>query len=69
LELADFLVAAARNEVGDEGHVLGEFHGVFAVTTILVTESLGLAIGLPVIVSLIVAMVLVEGVIEVAIDP
>jgi hypothetical protein len=60
LELADFLVAAAGDEVGNEGHVLGEFHGVFTVTTILVTESLGLAVGLPVVVSLIVAMILVE---------
>ena len=60
LELADFLVAASGNEVGNEGHVLGEFHGVFTVTTILVTKSLGLAVGLPVIVSLIVAMILVE---------
>jgi hypothetical protein len=60
LELADFLVAAAGDEVGNEGHVLGEFHGVFTVTTILVTKSLGLAVGLPVVVSLIVAMILVE---------
>ena len=60
LELADLLVAAAGNEVRDEGHVLGEFHGVLAETTILVTECLGLAVGLPVIVSLIVAMILVE---------
>jgi len=69
LELADFLVAAAGNEVGNEGHVLREFHGVLAETTILVTKGLGLAIGLPVIMSLVMAMILVERVIEVTVDP
>jgi hypothetical protein len=69
LELTDFLVAAAGDEVGDEGHVLREFHGVLAETTILVTEGLGLAIGLPVIMSLVMAMILVERVIEVTVDP
>jgi hypothetical protein len=34
-----------------------------------VTESLGLAVRLPVVMGLIVAMVLIEGVIEVAINP
>ena len=69
LELADLLVATTGDKVGDESHVLGGLHGVLAVATILVAEGLALAVGVPVIVSLIVAMILVERVIEVAVDP
>jgi hypothetical protein len=69
LELADLLIAAAGDEVGDKGHVLREFHWVLAETTILVTEGLALTVGVPVIMSLIVAMILVEWIIEVTIDP
>ena len=69
LELADLLITTTGNEVGDESHVLGGFHGVLTVATVLVAESLALAVGVPVIVGLIVAMILVERVIEVAVDP
>lgn len=69
LVVADFLVATTGNHSGSEGHVLGVLHGGGAETTILVTEGLGLAIGEPFVVGLVVSMPLLEGVIQIAVQP
>eukprot|EP00350_Pseudokeronopsis_sp_OXSARD2_P013271 CAMPEP_0170543836 /NCGR_PEP_ID=MMETSP0211-20121228/2819_1 /TAXON_ID=311385 /ORGANISM="Pseudokeronopsis sp., Strain OXSARD2" /LENGTH=150 /DNA_ID=CAMNT_0010847323 /DNA_START=476 /DNA_END=928 /DNA_ORIENTATION=+ len=58
---------------GDEGrlesHVLGEPPGLITEASVLVPKGLPLSIGVPVIMGLIVSVVLVEGVVQVAIDP
>jgi len=69
LIVADFLVATAGNHVGAQGHVLGALHGGRAETTVLVTESLCLAVRVPVIVGLVVSVPLLKAVIQVAIKP
>lgn len=69
LEFPDFLVAPTRNEIGNECHVLCEFHCVVTESAILVSEGLTFTIWVPVIMCLIMAMVLIEGVVKISIDP
>lgn len=69
LVVADLLVAAAGDHVGSKSHVLGVLHGGRAETTVLVAEGLGLAVGVPVVVGLVVSMPLLERVIQVSVQP
>lgn len=69
LELSDFSVAASGDERGLQGHEFGLLHVGVAHGTILVTQSLTLSVWVPVIVGLVVPMVLLEGVIQVTINP
>jgi hypothetical protein len=69
LVLADFFVATTGDVRRTEGHVLRSFHDGGAHGTVLVTESLVFAVGVPVIVGLIVSMVLLERVIQVTVEP
>jgi hypothetical protein len=69
LVFADFFVATTGDVGGTEGHVLGGLHDGGAHGAVLVTKSLVFAVGVPVIVGLVVSMVLLEGVIQVAVEP
>jgi len=69
LVLSNFSVTTSGDETGNKSHVFGDFHGVIAETTILETKRLALSVWVPVIMGLIVSMVLVEGVIQVTVDP
>jgi len=69
LELADLSVATSGDEVGYEGHVLGVLHVRLAHGSGLVTKSLVLTVGVPVVMGLVVPMILLEGVIEVTVQP
>jgi len=50
-------------------HEFGLFHVWLALTTIFMTESLSLSIGVPFVVRLDMSVVLIEGVIQVTVDP
>lgn len=67
--LSDFFVATSGDEAGGECHEFGLLHDWLALSTVLVTEGLALSVGVPVIMGLIVSVVLLEGVIQVTIDP
>lgn len=69
LVLSNFPVATSGDETGEKSHVLGLFHVVFTEASILVTEGLSFSIGVPVIMGLIVSVILVEGIVEVSINP
>ncbi len=67
---ADFLGAAAGDEVGLEGHELGVLKdGGAERAAASVAEGLALAIGVPVVVHLVVAVVLLKRVVEVTVQP
>ena len=69
LELADLSVATSGNEVRYKSHVLGVLHVRLAHGSGLVTKSLVLTVGVPVVMGLVVPMILLEGVIEVTVQP
>jgi hypothetical protein len=69
LELADLSVATSGDEVRYEGHVLRVLHVRLAHRAGLVTKSFVLTVGVPIVMGLVVPMVLLEGVIEVTIQP
>jgi len=69
LVLADLLVATAGDVRGTQRHVLGGLHDGGAHGAVLVAESLVLAVGVPVIVGLVVSVVLLEGVVQVTVQP
>jgi len=69
LILSDFSIATLWNELRLKSHEFGLFHIWVGLTTVLNTESLTFSIWVPVIVSLVVSMVLVERVIQVTINP
>lgn len=71
LVLPDLTVATAGNERGLQGHELRLLHVGVHMGTVLVTESLALAIGVPLISvgALVVPVVLVERVVQVTIHP
>jgi len=69
LVLSDFLVTTTRDVVWSKCHIFRFLHDWRALTTVLVTESLVLTIGVPVIVVLIMAMVFVERVVQVTVQP
>ena len=69
LILSNLSVATSWNEVWLECHELSLLHGWVALATILVTEGLTLSIWVPIIVSLVMSMILIEGVVQVTIQP
>ena len=69
LVLSNLSVATTRNHVWLESHEFGVLHVGVAHASVFVTEGLTFSIGVPVVVGLIMSMVLVEGVVEVAVDP
>ena len=69
LESADLTKTSLRDHVVLKSHILGVLHHGVAVTTLSGTKSLGLSIGDPVIMSLVVLVVLLEGVIEGTVQP
>jgi hypothetical protein len=69
LIFSNFFVATTGDETWHQSHVFGESHAVFAETTVLVAEGLAFPVGIPVVMGLIVSMVLVEGVVQVTVDP
>ena len=69
LILADLTVATTRNLRVLKSHELGLLHVGVAHRTILVTERLTLSIAIPLIVILVVSVILVEGIVEVTVDP
>lgn len=60
LILSDFSVATFGNVVWLQSQILSQLHRVFIETTLLGTEGLTLSVGVPVIMSLIMLVVLVE---------
>lgn len=62
-------IATSWNEVWSKSQVLGVLEVTLTETTILVTKGLALSVWIPVIMGLIMSMVLVEGVIQVTVDP
>jgi len=60
LILSNLSVATSWNEVWLESHELSLLHGWVTVATILVTEGLRLSIWVPIIVSLVMSMILIE---------
>jgi len=66
---ANLLEATTRDETGAEGHKLGSAEDGRALTTVLVTEGLVLAVGVPIVMGLVMAMILTERVIQVTIKP
>jgi hypothetical protein len=69
LVLSNFSVTTSGDKTWNKSHIFGDFHGIITETTILETKRLTLSIGIPVIMGLIVSMVLVEGVIQVTVNP
>ena len=69
LELTDFTVAASWDLVGHKSHVLGVLHDGVAVTTLSGTEGSGFTVGDPVVMSLVVLVVLLEGIIQRTVQP
>jgi len=69
LVLSDFSVATSWNLIWLESHEFRLFHVWVTETSILMTESLSFSIWVPVIMGLVMSMILVEGVIQVTIDP
>lgn len=69
LVLADFLVATAGDLRWNESHIFRVLHGWGAEATILVSEGLCLTVGVPIVVGLVVSVPLLQGVIEVTIQP
>jgi len=69
LELTDLTVAASWDLVGHKSHVLGVLHDGVAVTTLSGTKGSGFTVGDPVVMSLVVLMVLLEGVIQRTVQP
>jgi|TARA_B110000503_G_scaffold126477_1_gene195133 hypothetical protein len=67
--VANFFETTARNDAGTEGHKLRVSQDGGALSTILVTESLVFAIGVPIVMGLIMTVILVERVIQVTIKP
>ena len=69
LVLADFTVATAGDLRVLQGHELGLLHVRVTHGTVLVTERLTLSITIPLIVILVVSVKLIEGIVEVTVDP
>ena len=69
LVLADLTVATAGDGLGLKRHELGVLHVRVDVRTVLVSEGLRLAVGVPVVVILVVSVVFVERIVQVTIDP
>ena len=69
LELPDFSIATSGDVRWLQSHELGLLHVGVAHGTVLVTQSLTLSVGVPVIVGLVVPVVLLERVIQVTIHP
>lgn len=69
LVLSDFSVTTFRNELGLESHEFRLLHIWVSLATVLDTESLSLSVWVPVVVSLVVSVVLVEGVVQVTVNP
>ena len=69
LELADLSIASSGNEARYKGHVLRVLHVRLAHRARFVSESFVLTVRVPVIMGLVVPMVLLEGVIEVTVEP
>ena len=65
LELSDFPITTSGDERWLKGHELRLLHVRVAHRTVFVTQGLGFTIGVPVIVSLVVPVVLLEGVVQV----
>jgi hypothetical protein len=69
LELPNFSIATSWDLRWLKCHEFGLLHVGVAETTILVTEGLVLSVWVPVIMSLIISVILIEGVVQVTIDP
>jgi hypothetical protein len=69
LVLSNLSVATSWDLRWLKSHELGLFHVQVAETTVFVTQGLVLSVRVPVIVGLVVSVILVEGVVEVAINP
>lgn len=69
LELLDLSDAAFGGVLRQEGHVLGVLHDRRTQRTLLVTEGLVLAVGVPIVVRLNMSLVFVESVVEVTVEP
>lgn len=69
LVLSNLGVATSWDYVWLEGHELGVLHVGVAEGTVLVTEGLTLSIWVPVVMGLVMSMVLIEGVVQVTINP
>ena len=69
LVFSDFPVASSGDSTGLKSHIFGVLLVGVAETTILVSKGLALSIGVPVIMGLIMSVILIEGIIQVTIDP
>ena len=69
LVLPDFTITTSWHEVWNQSHVLGVLHNGLIHTTLLCSECLVLPVRHPVVVRLVVLMVLVQGVIQVTVEP
>ena len=69
LVFSDLTVATAGDHVVLKRHILGVLHDRVAVTTLSGTESLLFAVGDPVVVSLVLLVILLEGIIERTVQP
>lgn len=69
LILTNLTVATSGNHIVLKGHVLRVLHDGVAVTTLSCTEGLLFTIGYPIVMSLVLLMVLLEGVIERTVKP
>lgn len=69
LVLPNFSITTPGNKVRFETHKLRLLHVGLALPSVLSTESFSLPVWVPVVVRLVVSVVLVEGVVQVAVDP
>ena len=69
LVLSDFSVTTFRNVLGLQSHEFGLLHIWVGLSTVLNTEGLSFSVWVPVVVSLVVSVVLVERVVQVTVHP
>tara|TARA_B110000503_G_C6829433_1_gene282184 strand:+ start:84 stop:389 length:306 start_codon:yes stop_codon:yes gene_type:complete len=69
LILSNFSIASLWNIVWLKSHELRVLHVWVTETTVLVTEGLSFSIWVPVIMGLVMSVILIEGIIQVTINP